>query len=215
MMTLADSYVDYLQRRGIVFDQQGFPIFAREQFLSKFPSTMVTYKERYSKLVDDPRQTILCFYCSDSRIYPRLDKVLEDLDEYRRFMGVVATDITVTTDMDIEWQRATMLLNQMFMAILAVNGIKVVLNLRSGLPETLKCFSSIPRGVMAASGVLGCTKTARADDLSYSAKLLTVMPSKVLLYGKEDKIMEQQIECLGIPYKRYPDVHARYLYRRK
>lgn len=210
LFSLSDSYISYLKARGVGFDRRGFPRLASNQFLNSFPDTVVTYKERKSSLVHDPSQTVLCFYCPDDRIYPRLDKVFNELDEYRKFKGVIATDVTVTADMDLEWQRATMLVNQLFMAVLAVNDIKVVLNLRSGVPETLDCFSSIPRGIVAASGLLGCAMTTRMEDLTYATKLLTVMPSKVLLYGKRDSLMEQQIACSGIPFRRYPDVHAQY-----
>ena len=176
---------------------------------------MVTFKERKSSLVVNPSKTVLCFYCPDERIYPRLDRVLLEIEEYRRFMGVVSTDVTVTKDMDIEWQRSTMLINQLFMAILAVNDIKVVLNLRNGLPETLDCFSTIPKGVTCASGLLGCMPTRDDTDFSYMEKLLKVLPSRVLLYGRNDPVMNRQLDLLGIPFRRYPDVHARYLASRK
>ena len=47
-------------------------------------------------------------------------------------------DATVTQDMDLEWQEEMMLLNQLFMAVLAVNDVRVVANLRTGSRETFR-----------------------------------------------------------------------------
>lgn len=207
---LIDSYSLYLTNAGIGLSQEGLPKFSPSHFLDAFPEDVVTYKERNSELVRNPKRTVICFYCPDKQIYPRLERVLQDIPEYQRFQGVIATDVTVTCDMDLEWQKATMLINQLFIGVLAVNGVKVVANLRCGLPETLGCFEHIPRGVTCASGLLGCRPTRNKFDLSYSEKLMRVMPSRVLLYGRNDPIVMDQINTLGIPCRRYPDVHSRH-----
>lgn len=207
IMVLIDKCVAYLEGRGCRFDGDGFPILKRECFIDSWPNQLVPYRNRKSRIVEDPLKTALCFYCEDKRIYPRFEKLLDDIPEYRRFLGVVATDVTVTVDMDIEWQREIMLLNQLFMAIVAVNGVKVALNLRCGSHETLSCFDSVPPGVMCASGTLGCAPTVSSLDMSYLEKILRVRPSGVLLYGKKDSVMEDQLNVAGVPYRRYDDVH--------
>lgn len=207
IMALIDDYSFYLEERGCTFDEKGFPILDRSCFLKEWPDQLVTFQHRKSNLVKNPSRTALCFYCDDVRIYPRLEKVLDDIPEYRRFMGTVATDVTVTSNMDIEWQQEMMLLNQLFMAVLAVNGIKVVSNTRSGSEASLVCFDSIPPGVMCASGTLGCATTSAPFDMGYITKLLRIRPSMVLLYGKPDPILESQLDLLGIPYRRYDDFH--------
>lgn len=207
IMALIDSYMSHLEERGCKFDKNGFPILDRSCFLKEPPDQMIPFRNRGSKLIENPKRTVLCFYCGDDRIYPRLEKVFSEIPEYRRFMGAVAADVTVTTNMDIEWQRETMLLNQLFMAILATNGIKVALNLRNGSTASLSCFDSIPPGIMCASGTLGCALTASPHDMDYTAKLMRVRPAMVLLYGKSDPIMEDQLSLIGIPYRRYDDFH--------
>ncbi|TPF78748.1 hypothetical protein BW12_04895 [Bifidobacterium sp. UTCIF-3] len=212
ILALIDEYSRYLEEHGVRCDDQGFPLMQPEWYLNEWPDLVVTYRERGSQLVSDPAHTVLCFYCSDDRIYPRLEQVLEELDEYRPFMGVIGSDVTVTADMDIEWQRLIILLNQLFDAVLAVNGIKLVQNLRIGLPSTLVCLLNVPEGVMAASGTLGCEPTAEGD-FSYAVKVHTLMPSKVILYGRRDPVMESQLDAARIPYRHYDDVHT--LYRRR
>lgn len=209
ILTLIDRYSRYLTLRGVRLDENGFPLLGASSFLDEWPNSIVPYKNRNTSLAADRHTTVICFYCNDRYIYPRLENVLDDVPEYRRFLGVIGADITVTDDMDLEWQVATMLLNHLFTAVLAINGIKVVANLRCGSTETLRYLSCIPHGVMCASGFLGCAKTDSVLDYTYAAKILTVMPSKLLIYGKHDVLAENQLSTLGIAYRQYDDVRKR------
>lgn len=215
IMHLIDEYTGYLQERGVRFASNGFPIPERDWYLTihsenDFPENIVTYRERRSaKLVSSPSKTVLCFYCADQFIYPRLERMRDEFDAYRPFMGVIGADVTVTADMDLEWQRETLLLNQLFMCMLGVNGIKVVQNLRIGSPGTLEVLLDAPEGVLAASGTLGCAPT-KPDDISYTVKLTALGVGGVLLYGKMDPVMESQISALGIPHRWYMDTHMQY-----
>jgi len=129
------------------------------------------------------------------------------LPEYRRYKGVIGLDITVTEDMDLEWQNAIMLLNQLFLAVLGCNGIKIVLNARNGSPSTLSNFSSVPKNVMCATSFLGCSNLKNDMNYSFISKILYLMPSKLLIYGKRDRIAEKQLDTMGIDYRIYPDMH--------
>lgn len=208
IMILVDEYTAYLESKSCQFNDDGLPILGKECFLKDWPDNVVPFRNRKSRLVNNPKRTVLCFYCGDGRIYPRLEKVLRELPEYRKYMGIISPDVTVTSDMDEEWQREIMLLNQLFMAVLAVNKTKVVLNLRSGTRSTFSCFNEVPPNVMCASGTLGCAPIKFEYDMNYLEKILTVRPSGVLIYGKSDSIMEAQLDTFGIPYRRYDDIHA-------
>lgn len=210
---LIDRYADYLSGRGIQFNPQGFPILESKMYLDKWPALMVPYRDRRARFVRDPSHTVLCLFTSDARIYPRLEKVLDDIPEYRRYMGAVGSDLTVTSDMDLEWQQAIMLLNQLYMAALAVNGIKIVQNLRCGSLDTIACLSCVPGGVTCATSTLGCASTESELDLFFAEKLFAIRPGKLLLYGKRDPIMEHQADIAGVPCKVYPDAHTLYKQR--
>ncbi len=207
---LIDRYADYLDEQGIKFDPQGFPILEPQMYLDEWPELMVPYRDRKARFVHDPSQTVLCLFTGDARIYPQLENVLNDIPEYRQYLGAVGSDLTVTSDMDPEWQRAVMLVNQLYTAALAVNGVKVVQNLRCGSPETISCLGSVPSGVMCATSTLGCADTESELDLTFVEKMFAVRPGKLLFYGKRDPIMEHQTDVAGVPYKTYPDVHALY-----
>jgi hypothetical protein len=186
------------------------PLIPKEKYLDQWPVNVVTYSERNSRLVISKANTALCFYTRDHALYPRLEKVNQELQVYRAYQGVIGLDITVTADMDLEWQKETMLLNQLFTAVLAYNDIKVIANTRCGNLNTLEYLDCIPHGVMCASSTLGCTKNQNPADYTYLQKILRLQPSKLLLYGKRDTVIEDQLERLGITYRRFNDVHTQH-----
>ena len=200
---LIDRYADYLSGKGIQFNPQGFPMLQPQMYLDEWPELMVPYRDRKARFVHNPSHTVLCLFTSDMRIYPRLEKALDDIPEYSRYMGAVGSDLTVTSDMDLEWQQAIMLLNQLYLATLAVNGVKIVQNLRCGSPSTITCLSCVPSGVMCATSTLGCANTESELDLLFAEKLFAIRPGKLLLYGKHDPIMERQANVAGVPCRIY------------
>lgn len=208
LLQLTDQYHRYLADYGVSFTTEGLPIMRRSWYLTEFPQRIIPYRDRNNrKLVAEPEHTVLCFYCADTLIFRRMKHPLADLKEYRRFMGVIGADLTVTDDMDVEWQRAIILLNRLFDAVLAVNGIKLVQNLRIGGLDTFDTLTAIPEGVLAASGTLGCPLT-KPGDFSYMIKLNIIKPSGVMLYGRKDSLMEQQLNALSIRHRRYDDTHT-------
>ena len=203
---IVDEYIIYLNGK-IKFSHNGYPIFEKEFFLEKEPSLIIPFYHRNNKIVIDPNLTVISFYSSDEFLYRRLERVFKDLDEYERFAGVSGLDLTVTADMDLEWQDFILLANYVFDAILAVNGIKIVANIRIGGSENTKSLLSIPKNVLCSAGFLGCDKIRDEKDYSFAAKVLTIMPSHLLIYGKHDSIAEKQLSILGISYQNYRDFH--------
>lgn len=203
---IADDYIAYLKDKGMKFGEDGFPVFSQQMFLDDLPEQVIPYDFRKNRAIKNPTKTLLCFYCPDARIYPRLEQVLDDIAEYRKYMGAVATDVTMTCDMDEEWQDFIMLLNQLFMAVLAVNRIKIVANLRTGNLHTHGNFKGIPANIMWAAGFLGCARD-KPCDMRFISTVLLVRPSKPLIYGKEDKNAIEKLSLMGIEYSIYPDYH--------
>lgn len=210
IITLANEYSKYLERAGVGFDERGFPVLLKSAFLDEWPDQMVAYGHRHARYVKNASKTVLCFYGSDVENYRRLERVMKDLPEYGQYLGVVASDVSVIRGMEAEWEDFIMLVNQLFMAILAVNGIKIVVNLRSGSKRSEQNFSNIPSGVMCSSGTLGCDGLSSPADFDYASKILRVRPSKLLIYGKQDRLMEEQLNTLGVNFRRYDDAHRVY-----
>lgn len=202
-----DELYRYLEDKKIDFDENGFPIFTEGMFLDEWPDLVIPFSQRNNKRVVDRRKTVICFFDKDHRLYPRLNKFFNEIEEYRTFMGVIGLDITITDDMDVEWQRSILLLNQLFLAILAVNGIPIVVNTRIGGLSSNSSFNNVPQGVMVASGFLGCEGLTELNDFTYLEKIMILLPKKLLIYGKHDLNVEEQLDVMGINYRIYKDFH--------
>lgn len=194
----------------IEFDSDGWPVFRKEHFLNEWPSDMVTYENRKSNLILPEKETVLCFYMGDVQNFRRFKNLPNDIPVYQRYLGVVVPDITITRDMDCEMQEMAMLANQLFAAVLVANNIKIVFNTRSGIQTTTSHFKNVPRHVMCASGFLGCDNAEDAISATpYVNKILGLRPSKLIIYGKHDTIVDSQLDILGIDYRYFPDFHTR------
>ncbi|MCR5457178.1 MAG: DUF4417 domain-containing protein [Clostridiales bacterium] len=206
LLSVADRLIEYLDGK-IDFSKDGFPIFRKDMFLDSDPELIVPYYNRNNKIVTNPKKTVLCFFSSDSDLYRRLENVFDDIDEYKKCMGVIGLDITVTDDMDAEWQDMIMLANQLFLAVLACNGIKIIMNARIGSPRSVENLKAFPKGVIWATSFLGCDKLRSEYDFTFISKVLRILPSKLLIYGKHDIIAEKQLANMGIDYRVYVDMH--------
>ena len=109
--------------------------------------------------------------------------------------------------MDFEYQNLIMLINQLFGAILAINGIKIIINTRSGDIKTLINFKSIPQKIMCASSFFGC-ELQKETDIAFIYKIMLLRPSKLIIYGKRDKNAERLLNNMGIHYRYYPDFYS-------
>lgn len=197
----------YLGNR-IGYNSGGWPLFTKSMFLDVWPTYVVPYSHR-NKYICDKAYTVICFYSSDSEILPRINKLWDEIDIYKQYLGVVIPDLSVTPDMDYEMQAFIMLVNQLFGAVLAVNGVKIIFNTRVGNAKTLGLLSNIPIGIMSSSGFLGCCNArSEIEALQYIDKILSLLPSKLLIYGKADPHVFTLMNTLGINFKRYVDFHA-------
>lgn len=209
LIQMAEEFEAYLLAREVRFDVFGFPLVPSSCYASIVPGEMLPYTHRRSRLCVDASRAAICFFMSDRRIYPRFENLFDEIDGYRSYGAVVVPDLTVTADMDLPWQGLIMLLNQLFGAVLAINGIKIIANTRCGSPASKRYLEAIPKGVLCASGSLGCGVLSSKTDYGFLSKLLLLMPSASLIYGKRDPIAFGQFSTMGIPVKRYPDIHTR------
>lgn len=210
LLVFSNEMINYLKIKGVIFDDDGFPIFKKEWFLNKWPDAVVTYYNRNNILfVKDKKKTLLCMFSSDVINYRRLANIYNEILEYQQFMGVIGLDITITEDMDKEWQRYVSLVNQLFLCVLAVNEIKIVLNTRCECGMYYEHFKNIPKGIMVASSSLGCKgASSEIDSNKYINKILFLLPDKLLLYGKKDEVTEEILSRMGISYRRFEDFHT-------
>jgi len=205
ILKMIDSLTDYLKEKNFKFSREGYPIFTKDMFLEEVPEVIVPINHRKNKRVVNKKKTVICLFCGDIHIYRRLIRLIDEIDEYKEYMGVIGSDITVTKDMEIEWQRVIILLNQMIMAVFAVNGIKIILNTRTGSKETRDMFKYMPKNIIVASGFRGGTRKYEKLNYTYIAKILSIRPSQLLIYGKCHKLVLNNIYKMGIDCIVYPD----------
>lgn len=209
LINMAERYVLDAGKAGVGFDTSGFPLIPREWYASQIPSDMIDYSHRNSRFIANPSSTAICFFMGDSGIYPRFEKLEKDLIEFRRYAAVVMPDVTVTADMDLAWQAFIMLLNQLYAAVIATHGVKIIANTRCGSFESRRFLSAIPRGVLCASGTLGCARLVEPYDYSYAEKILAIHPMALLTYGKKDPIAKEQLSTMGVNVVSFADSHTR------
>lgn len=200
-----DEYTEYIQTKGFEISENGLPVFTRDMFLDENPELLIPVDHWKDRRIRDKKKTVIVFFCGDKAIYRRLDKLLAEIDIYRQFMGVAGMDVTVTSDMDLEWQRAVLHLNHLAMAVLACSGIKIVLNSRTGGPGTESIFDHIPKGITVASGFLGCNSAYQENDYSYISKMLKLIPNRILIYGSCNAKARKQLDMMGMSYKVFKD----------
>lgn len=206
LLQTLDKLLDYSNRIGIEFNKEGYPIFKKEMFLKEEPDIIIPFSHRNDKRIIDKKKTLICTFAPDREIYPRITKLLKEINEYKDYIGVASLDLTVTDDMDIEWQRLILFINQLYAAILAGNGIKIVFNTRIGSIDNINILDNIPKDVMCISGFLGCRNNS-IYDYSYIQKIIKIRPGLILIYGKQDKNINSMMNQIGINYKYYDDYH--------
>lgn len=207
-LLLIDKLTAYLQEKRFSFSEEGYPIFEKWMFLSDKPDLIVPVNQRKNRRVKNKKKTLIAFYCGDEYIYRRIVKLPEEIEEYLPYMGVIGCDVTVTRDMEIEWQRAIILLNQLVMAVFAANGIKIVLNTRMGSKETRDMFKYYPKGITVASGFRGGTRRYIKGNFDYISKVLFFLPKKLFIYGRCHNSVLQEIDQMGIECIVYSDFRS-------
>ena len=89
LLLIAEEYYDYLKGK-IEFDKNGWPIFRKGHFLMEKPGFVITFQNRKNKVVTDKAHTLLCLFSPDRNIYPRFTKLFDELNEYKKYMGVAS-----------------------------------------------------------------------------------------------------------------------------
>lgn len=198
----------------IDFDEDGYPLFKESDFVANIPEDMVDFSNRNNHRITTPKgRTLLVFYEADRKIYPRFYKLEQELPIYQQYAGVAFPDVTITADMDEELQLTLSLANQLFAAYLVSKGVKVAVNTRATTSMTRNIFRNIPRHVMCVSGFLGCKASHDFFEASrYTDKILSLQPSYLLIYGKarqHDKLVDEQLDMMGVDYRYYEDFHSK------
>lgn len=189
----------YLKHEGIEFSEEGFPVFREYMFTKEIPEEIFPFKNRSE--CKNKKKTALCTCQLDSEIYPKLNNLDEDLEEWKNYLACVVFDLSPRSEWRTEIQKFNICINQMAAIYLALHGVKLIGNLRIGSSSTLCSLKSYPQKSPFLIGTLGCTKNCISDDVFLiEMKLLFVRPSFVCIYGPLSKELEYILESYNIKY---------------
>lgn len=206
----AEKLKAWLLEKGCLFNEYGMPILPNGCFIDQEPTYVGPWHHRsyYPK-----NCTCLCFFMPDECIYPRIDRVFEEIEKLRQYHSICSLDLSVSKKMTRKLQNFNMLLNALCTAVLAYSGIKILPSLRCGDEITIKLLYPYMQTSMWILGIHGCSKNkelAKYDEYVFRSETVILRPQKLLLYGSPSKDEKSVLDDIGIPYRIYPDFRKLY-----
>jgi len=204
---------DYLQSQEVRFTELGYPSIPRRCFVENLPPDIDMLPISKRSVATNPSKTILCSFEKDSLIYQHIraiiyaiqkgpQKIRTLLKGYESFYAIAGFDLSVCTNSVLEEQRMFLLLNQMVNAFFAVNGLKILPNIRIGSSSTIDSLLAYPRGVCCCTGMLGCFRHGNPEQTKakMQLRLLLLQPVVLVIYGKVSLGDGRIFQELGMPF---------------
>ena len=205
---IASRLYQYAVSRGAKFRENGYQIFSPDMLLDSEPDEIVPFRNRLK--AKDPSKTAICFFTDDKLIFPRLDKLETDLEEYKKYMGVCGFDLSPNILTDPFRQNINVIASQLASLYLALNGIKIIPNFRTGGDSTIASLQASPRDAIFAVGTLGCARGLVAhNSLLLLKKLLVSDAKELLVYGTLRPEYRAILEERGVRFRVYQDFQTR------
>lgn len=207
---LVERYTAYLKEHGVEFFEDGFPKFKSEWLITNKPLAIAPFnKKQY--YWQNKRDISICYFGKDEHLYPRLDKVFEEIEMLKEYHSVCMMDVSISPLMLDEVQRMNLLLNLLYICIIAVNNIKIIPSFRTGETETLTLLmKSVGYSKYWVMGTVG-TQQVRSNafyEYLFRTKCLLIMPKKLLSYGRPNSNTAQCLKDYGIECNIYKDFRA-------
>ncbi len=204
---LVERYTAYLKDRGVEFYENGFPMFKSEWFINNKPLVIAPFNKR--QYYRQNKQYIsICYFGKDEHLYPRLDKVFEEIEILKEYHSVCMMDVSISPLMLGEVQRMNLLLNLLFICVIAVNDIKIIPSFRTGDLETMfLLIKSVGNSKYWIMGTIG-TQQIRSNsfyEYLFRAKCLFINPGRLLSYGRPNSKTVKCLDDYGIECVVYKD----------
>lgn len=214
LFSLVTKLEAILQEQDFKFSPEGYPIIPKENLISEVPEDIEMYPLSKRHQTPHPEHTILCAYENDSELYRFLRNFKRNIEDCRKYYGVCGFDLSPRASTDESHQRFNLLLNALINAYMALNGIHILPNWRTGNLNTLEILNIYPVNSVFAVGCLGCGKrNFKENEIILRMKLLISRPKFLIYYGSLRKRYRKILEEIGIPYRILLDYRTR-SYRR-
>lgn len=202
-----ELYTKYLLEKGVSFYPDGFPIFKQEWFVKTLPLQIAPFNKRqYYK--GDKSKISICYFGKDEHLYPRVDKIFNEINVLKEYHSVCMMDISISPLMLDEVQKMNLLINLLFICVVAVNNIKIIPSFRTGDLETLYLLDRSVKNpnywIMGAVGTQRVRSNSFYENL-FRCKCMFLCPKTLLIYGKPNIHTLKCLEEYEINYKIYED----------
>lgn len=212
LFKLAIELEEYLRERGVEFTEEGYPVFTEDMLLKEMPEGVCPIGQTY--YVKDRSKYLLVSFSNDENIYKKLISLQNDVDDYLQYKGFGGFDLSPRINWDVNLQKFNLLLSKLADAFLAVNGVKLMPNFRTGCLYTFEVLSIYPPNTWYSVGALGCGRgRIKINEMYLRTKLVVTNPDMLIYYGKLKPEYAQILEDYGVNYKVFTDFQR--LSRRK
>jgi hypothetical protein len=149
---------------------------------------------------------LLVSFSNDENIYKRLLSLKEDVSIYKRYLGFGGFDLSPRINWDINLQKFNIVLNMMANVFLALNGVKIMPNFRTGCLDTMEILQCYPKNTWFTVGTLGCAQgRIKINEMYLRTKLILTNPDMLIYYGKLKPEYRKILEEFGVGYKVFAD----------
>ena len=135
--SLTSVLYEKLSKSGLKFTTDGYPAIPTEMLLRRFDDDVEMYPISHRHQAKKPNKTILCWYENDELLHRHINRLDDLLWEFREFYAVAGVDLSPCVNSDLLQQKSAILLSQLITAYMALNGIRILANFRTGSFETI------------------------------------------------------------------------------
>lgn len=212
LFKIATELQEYLEKHGMSFNEKGYPVFTEDMLLKELPEGVCPIGQTY--YVKDKSKYLLVSFSNDENVYKKLESLRNDVDEYLQYKAFGGFDLSPRINWDVNLQQFNLLLNKLADAYLAINGVKLIPNFRTGCLETFDVLSIYPANTWYSVGALGCGKgKIKINEMYLRTKLLVANPDMLIYYGKLKSEYAHILDEYEVKYKVFTDFQR--LSRRK
>lgn len=181
---IRDVYLAYLIDGANRTKTDEFPVIERWMISTEPPKEIVQWDRRRD--VVKPKDTAMCFYCSDCSFTPILGNPKRYVDKMKEYGMVVGIDASPYDNMPLVVQKSQIYLNLAITYYFGRKGIKVIPNVRLGDDRTFTSLEAYPKKTLIAVGTHGFTKKLanKAIFINQVHEIIDVLePLGICVYG--------------------------------
>mgnify|MGYP004445084897 CR=1 FL=1 len=156
--------------------------------------------------VVDPKNTGMCFYCTDPNFAPILGNPKAYVDKLKEYQAVIGIDASPYDNMPIVVQKSQIYLNLGITCYYGFRGMKVIPNVRLGDNRTLSSLEAYPHHTLIAIGTNGFIKLLE-NRYFFADQAMRVVdelePTGICVYGPAPDSIFGYAHFKGVPIYQY------------